>query len=1200
MTKRTIIDGNTAAADIAYRLNEVCAIFPITPSSTMAELADEWASEGKTNLWGDIPYIQEMQSEGGAAGAVHGALQSGSLTTTFTASQGLLLMLPNMYKIAGELTSTVFHVAARAIATSALSIFGDHSDVMAARVTGFALFSSGNVQEAHDSALLAQLATLKSRVPFVHFFDGFRTSHELNTLELIDDSVLRTMIDDELIYAHRARALNPENPFIRGTAHNPDTFFQAREVANPFYAKVPNILQEAMDDFAKLTGRQYKLFDYYGAKDAEKVLILMGAGAKTAIQAVKLLEAKGEKVGIIQVRLFRPFSTEHLLSTLPKTTKKIAVLEQCKETGAGGEPLYQDIVVTLAQAFAQKKISTMPAIIGGRYGLSNKDFTPAMAMAAFAELDKEQPKNSFTVGIIDDVTHTHLEYDKKLNPESSKTIKAVFFGLGADGTVGANKNTVKILGGDAGLYAQGFFVYDSHKSGAQTVSHLRFGPEPIDAPYLIEHADFVACHKFEFLEKQDILKVAAHDSVFLLNSPYDADQVWNKLSKTVQEQIIEKRIKFYVINASAVAKELGLGFRINTILQTCFFSISNVLPKEQAIQSIKEHIKKTYGRKGDSVVQQNYAAVDGAIKHLQQVKVPEKATSTLEKIPLVPVDSSDFIKRVTAKMFAAEGDSIPVSAIPVDGTFPSGTCALEKRNVSDIIPEWVSDLCIQCGQCSFVCPHGVIRSRYYNENEAINAPKGFQSVPVNARGYPESKFTLQIYIEDCTGCAMCVEVCPAKSPEDNSIKALNMVDKVPLFEQEKENIKFFETLPVNNRAYVDFSNVRGVQFLQPLFEFPGACAGCGETPYLRLLSQLFGDRMQVANATGCSSIYGGNLPVTPWAKNHEGRGPAWSNSLFEDNAEFGLGYRLAADSQLKLATKQLIGLSDLIDNSLITETLEAPQQQESEIRKQRERIAQLKLQLLPHKDKDLRVRNMLSLIDHLVRRSIWIIGGDGWAYDIGYGGLDHVLASGKNVNILVLDTEVYSNTGGQASKATPMAAIAKFASDGKQTARKDLALQAIAYGNVYVAQVAMGADPQQTLQAFREAENYNGPSIILAYSHCIAHGIDMTKGLDQQHLATETGYWPLFRFDPRMRTYGQNPFRLDSNKPTLPLTAYAYNEIRYKSLTKSHPEEAKHLMMMAQNWVDERFRAYEDLAERDGSRFQPDPFKSGILPLSSS
>lgn len=1195
MSQRTIVDGNTAVADVAYRLNEVCGIFPITPSSTMAELADEWAAHGRTNLWGNIPLIQEMQSEGGAAGAVHGALQSGSLTTTFTASQGLLLMLPNMYKIAGELTSTVFHVAARALATSALSIFGDHSDVMAARTTGFAIFGSANVQEAHDAALITQVATLKSRVPFLHFFDGFRTSHELNTLELLDDSVLRTMIDDELIYAHRARALNPENPFIRGTAHNPDTFFQTREAVNPYYNKVPGILEETMEQFAKLTGRQYKLFEYHGVAEPDKVIIMMGAGTKTVKQAVDMLNAQGQKVGIIQVRLFRPFSMDHLIKALPKSVKKIAVLELVKEVGATGEPLYQDVVVSLAHAVAQKQLAQMPLTIGGRYGLSNKDFTPTMAIAVFNELDTENPRHSFTVGIKDDVTHLSLDYEKSHNPESNDVTRAVFYGLGADGTVGANKNSVKIISEDAGLYAQGYFVYDSHKSGAQTISHLRFGKHPIDAPYLIEHANFLACHKFEFLEKQNILKNADIGATFLLNAPFDADQVWDKLPFNVQQQIIDKKLRFFVINASEVAKNLGLGLRINTILQTCFFSISGVLPKDEAIAAIKNAIKKSYSSKGEHIVQKNYEAVDGALEHLHEIKVPEKATSTIKTIPLVPADSSEFIKNFTAKMFAGAGDDIPVSQVPADGTFPSGTSALEKRNVSEIVPQWRSDLCIQCGQCSFVCPHAVIRSRYYHEEAVKGAPESFQSVVVNARGYPETQFTLQIYLEDCTGCGLCVQVCPAHSPIESETKALNMVDKGPILKDEQENIKFFESLPVNSRADIDFSNIRGVQFLQPLFEFPGACAGCGETPYLRTISQLFGDRMQVANATGCSSIFGGNLPVTPWAKNHEGRGPAWSNSLFEDNAEFGLGFRLAADNQLELAAKQLNALTDVVEPELINSILKAPQQQESEIRRQRERVAQLKAQLLPLKGKDPRVNNMLSLVDHLIRRSIWIIGGDGWAYDIGYGGLDHVLASGKNVNVLVLDTEVYSNTGGQASKATPMAAIAKFATGGKHTPRKDLALQAISYGNVYVAQIAMGANPQQTLQALREAESYDGPSIILAYSHCIAHGIDMTAGLQQQHLATMSGYWPLFRFDPRMRVYGKNPFRLDSNKPSIPLTQYAYNEIRYKALKKSHPKEAERLMISAQHWVEERYKAYEDLAARDGARFQPDPFEAGLM-----
>ncbi len=1189
MSGHITIDGNTAVANIAYRLNEICAIYPITPSSTMAELADQWTEEGMVNLWGNVPVIQSMQSEAGAAGATHGALQSGALTTTFTASQGLMLMLPNMYKIAGELTSTVFHVAARALATSALSIFGDHSDVMAARMTGFALLNSASVQEAHDAALIAQVATLKSRVPFLHFFDGFRTSHELNTVTLMDDDILRAMVDDQLIYEHRARALSPEKPFIRGTAQNPDTYFQTREAVNIFYDNLPGIVEDTMNKLASLTGRQYKLFEYYGDPQAEKIIVLMGSGVKTAVQTLAKLQANGEKVGVIQVRLFRPFSVAHLLAILPQSVQKIAVLEQTKEIGATGEPLYQDIVATLASAVARQERSTMPLVVGGRYGISNKDFTPAMVKAVFDELDKEQPKHSFTIGITDDVTFRSLDdYDRHFNLETKEVTRAVFFGLGADGTVGANKNSVKIIAEDAGLYAQGYFVYDSHKSGAQTVSHLRFGPNPIDAPYLIEHASFVACHKFDFLERQDILKLASDGATFLLNAPYDAEHIWDKLPRPVQESIIKKHLNFYVIDASQAAKDLGLGFRINTILQTCFFALSGVLPQQEAIDKIKEAIRESYSKKGETVVQKNFAAVDGALKRLQKVTVPEQATGSIKMAQLVPEDAPDFIKQVTAKMFAADGDSIRVSQVPIDGTFPSGTSAYEKRNVSETIPEWRSDLCIQCGQCSFVCPHGVIRSRYYNEKELSGAPAGFPSAEINARGYPEARFSLQIYMEDCTGCELCVQACPAYSPIESETKALNMVDKQPIFEREQANIAFFEQLPINNRAYVDFTNVRGVQYLQPLFEFPGACSGCGETPYLRLLSQLFGDRMQVANATGCSSIYGGNLPVTPWSKNHEGRGPAWSNSLFEDNAEFGLGFRLAADTHLGLAHRQLRELAGEVGEELANEIIQAPQIQESEIRKQRERIATLKTRLLSLPDKDPRTKNLLSLIDYLVRRSIWIIGGDGWAYDIGYGGLDHVLASGKDVNILVLDTEVYSNTGGQASKATPMGAVAKFAASGKQTPRKDLALQAIAYGNVYVAQVAMGANPQQTLQAFREAEAYDGPSIILAYSHCIAHGIDMTKGLHQQHLATASGYWPLFRFDPQLRSIGQNPFRLDSPRPTIPLKDFAYNEIRYSALAKSRPKEAARLIEEAQRGLDERYRIYEDMAQLGGNRFQID------------
>ena len=1185
MAEKTTMDGNTAVAHVAYRVNELCAIFPITPSSTMAELADQWAAEGIKNIWGNVPVVQEMQSEGGAAGAVHGALQAGALTTTFTASQGLMLMLPNMFKIAGELTSTVFHVAARALATSALSIFGDHSDVMAARTTGFALLSSASVQEAHDAALIAQAATLEARVPFLHFFDGFRTSHELNTLDLLSDDEIRAMVREDLVRAHRARALNPETPFIRGTAHNPDTYFQAREAVNPYYAAVPGIVEAAMNRFGALTGRKYRLFEYEGAPDADRVMILMGSGCETARETVKTLRASGEKVGVVQVRLYRPFSAEHFLAVLPAAARAIAVLEQTKEPGATGEPLYLDVVTTLARALARGARAVMPRVIGGRYGISSKDFTPAMVKAAFDELARPEPKNSFTLGINDDLSHTSLEIDPSFSIEHPSTTRAIFYGLGADGTVGANKNSVKIIAEDAGLYAQGYFVYDSHKSGAQTVSHLRFGPEPIRAPYLIASAGFVACHQFGFLTRQDVLRLAAPGAVFLLNSPYDADRVWDRLPRAVQQQIIAKRVRFFVIDASKVARELGLGARVNTVLQTCFFAISGVLPPAAAIKHIKEAIRKTYARKGEAIVRKNYAAVDETLARLQEVTVPGSASGDLELVKVVPDDAPEFVRNVTAKMLLGLGDEIPVSLIPADGTFPSGTSAFEKRNIADRVPVWEPDLCVQCGQCSFVCPHSVIRARYYHEEKLERAPASFKSAPVNARGYPEARFSLQFYVEDCTGCALCVEACPAVSPREAGVKAINMADKAVLIEPERRNIAFFETLPVNERARVDFANVRGVQFLQPLFEFSGACAGCGETPYLKLLSQLFGDRLQIANATGCSSIYGANLPVTPWTKNHEGRGPAWSNSLFEDNAEFGLGFRLAADKHLELAGTLLRQLASEVGEDLAGAILAAPQIRESEIRAQRIRVAELKTKLLKIDSET--ARDLLSVVDHLVRRSIWIVGGDGWAYDIGYGGLDHVLATSRNVNVLVLDTEVYSNTGGQASKATPLGAVAKFSAAGKRVARKDLAMQAIAYGNVYVAQVAMGANPQQTLQAFREAEAYDGPSLILAYSHCIAHGIDMRFGLKQQELAVASGYWPLIRYNPAMRNVGENPFRLDSPRPTIPFKDYAYNEVRYTALTSSKPREAEALLSMAQAVVTEKYRQYEDMAARDGSRFHP-------------
>ncbi len=1181
------IDGNEAAAYVAYRVNEVCAIYPITPSSTMAELADQWASEGKPNIWGNIPLIAEMQSEAGAAGAVHGALQTGALTTTFTASQGLMLMIPNMYKIAGELTAAVFHVAARSLASHALSIFGDHADVMAVRGTGFAQLASSSVQEAHDMALIAQAATLQARLPFVHFFDGFRTSHEVNKITILSDMQIRAMIDDELVRAHRGRGLNPNRPVIRGTAQNPDVYFQSREAASPFYANTPNIVHQAMNKFAVLTGRQYNLFDYYGDPEAERVIIMMGSGVETARETVEFLTARGDKVGVVQVHLFRPFAVEHLLQALPATTQAIAVLDRCKEPGASAEPLHMDVVTSLLEQSTEPdaKFSVLPRIIGGRYGLSSKEFTPAMVKAVLDELGQQQPKNHFTIGINDDVSHTSLDYDQAFNIEPDSVVRAMFFGLGADGTVGANKNSIKIIGEDPEFYAQGYFVYDSKKSGSQTVSHLRFGPAPIRSTYLVQSANFIGCHQFNFLEKSDVLKHAAQGATFLLNSPYAADEVWGKLPRPVQKSIIDKQLKFYVIDAYKVARDNGMGARTNTIMQTCFFAISGVMPQQRAIEKIKTSIEKTYQKKGKEVVRRNFAAVDDTLAHLQSVTIPTAVSSRRELPPIVSAQAPDFVQKISAVLMAGQGDGLPVSAMPVDGTFPVGTARWEKRNVSPTVPIWEEDICIQCGNCSLVCPHAVIRSKFYDVLQLESAPSTFKSAPLDARGFPDTRYSLQVYLEDCTGCALCVEVCPAKSKEESGKKAINMAVKMAELDAERDNIAFFEKLPVNDRSRVDFSTVRGAQFLEPLFEFSGACAGCGETPYLKLVSQLFGDRAIIANATGCSSIYGGNLPTTPWTHNAEGCGPAWANSLFEDNAEFGLGFRLTADKHLGLAQELVTQMKSELGAELVDATLQAEQQTESQIRTQRERVAAIKAQLLMMNSEA--ASDLLSVIDHLVRRSIWIVGGDGWAYDIGSGGVDHVLASGLDVNVLVLDTEVYSNTGGQMSKATPLGAIAKFAAAGKSTAKKDLALQAISYGNVYVARIAMGGNPQQTLLALREAEAYNGPSLILAYSHCIAHGYNLQKGMQQQQLAVHSGYWPLMRYNPELRKAGVNPFMLDSQRPSIKFKDYAYNELRYRMLTRTNPAEAKRLLGLAQETVYQKWNVYEEMATRDSGHFQP-------------
>ncbi len=1191
---RTTVDGNEAAVSVAYRLNEVCCIYPITPSSPMAELADVWSSAGRTNVWGTVPTVVEMQSEGGAAGALHGALQSGALTTTFTSSQGLLLMIPNMYKIAGELTSAVINVAARSVAAQALSIFGDHSDVMAVRQTGFAMLASASVQEAQDMALIAQAATLATRVPFVHFFDGFRTSHELNTIETLTDDDLRALIPDDLVWAHRGRALSPERPFIRGTAQNPDVYFQARETVNPFYARVPGVVADLMARFGERTGRRMGIVDYSGHPEAERVLVLMGSGAETVVQTVAALVEQGERVGVVQMRLYRPFPTRALLDALPATVRTIGVLDRTKEPGSIGEPLYLDVVAALAEAHSDGERPVMPRITGGRYGLSSKEFTPAMVAGVFAELARERPRRRFTIGIDDDVSGTSIDYDPSFDIESPTTFRAVFFGLGSDGTVSANKNTIKIMGSE-GLFAQAYFVYDSKKSGSQTESHLRFGPDPIHAPYLVGGANFVGCQQFRFLDKIDVLGRAAPDATLLLNCRLAPEKVWDALPRLVQKQILDKRITLYTVDADRIAREAGLAGRINIVLQTCFFAISEVLPRERAIDRIRESVHKMYGNRGAEVLAKELAAVDGAVAGLARIALPagiSEATSTATPVPTVPESAPEFVRTVTAEMMAGRGNLLPVSALPVDGTYPSGTTAFEKRNISELVAVWDSESCIQCGNCSFVCPHSVIRSKFYDGSQLDGAPEEFASAPLDAVGLPNARYSLQVYVEDCTGCGLCVEACPVTVPAGTVIpgvgvtKAINLAPAEARLTIERENIGFFETLPTNDRARVDFGTVRGTQFLQPLFEFSGACAGCGETPYLKLLSQLFGDRLMIANATGCSSIYGGNLPTTPWATNADGRGPAWSNSLFEDNAEFGLGLRLASDGHAALARRRLAELRDILGGGLVDDLLSSPQLRESELAAQRERVTELRARLGgldPALSADL-----LSVVDSLVRRSVWIVGGDGWAYDIGSGGLDHVLATGRNVNVLVLDTEVYSNTGGQASKSTPLGAVAKFAAAGKTVPKKDLALQAIAYGNVYVAKVAMGADSQQTLQAFREAEAYDGPSLVIGYSQCIAHGIDMRLGMDQQYRAVASGHWPLLRYDPVLRAAGKNPFLLDSHRPRIPLSDYVYRELRYRTLANSDPVEAERLLALAELAIEQRWNTYEEMASRGPEHFHPD------------
>jgi pyruvate-ferredoxin/flavodoxin oxidoreductase len=1172
------MDGNEAVASVAHRINEVIAIYPITPSSNMGEWADEWAAKGRKNIWGTVPNVTEMQSEGGASGAVHGALQAGALTTTFTASQGLLLMIPNMYKIAGELTSMAMHVSARAVATHALSIFGDHSDVMAVRQTGFGLLASVSVQEAHDFAVIAQRASMLSRIPFLHFFDGFRTSHEVAKMEELNDEDLREMITDDLVAAHRDRSLSPDRPVLRGTAQNPDAFFQAREACNSFYNAAAGHVQAAMDAFAKVAGRKYKLFDYVGHPQAERVIIAMGSGCDTAEETVEYLVAKGEKVGLLKVRLYRPFDLGAFMTALPRTVQQIAVLDRTKEPGSLGEPLYQDVVTALREADQAhiERFLHQITVIGGRYGLSSKEFTPAQVKAVYDELSKERPKRHFTVGINDDVTHLSLKVDPTFDTEPADVVRGLFYGLGADGTVGANKNSIKIIGEDTPNFAQGYFVYDSKKSGTLTTSHLRFGPRPIKSAYLITQANFIACHQFGFLEKYEMAENAGPGATFLLNSPYGVDQVWDHLPKEVQETILAKKLKFFVIDGFKVAKDTGMGLRINTIMQTCFFAVSGVLPRDEAIGYIKKTIEKTYARKGADVVKKNFDAVDHTLAHLYEVKTDGKKVTGKARPPAVSEIAPDFVKRVSGLLLAGKGDSLPVSAFPVDGTWPTGTAKYEKRSIALELPVWEPSLCIQCNKCALICPHAAIRPKFYAPELLAQAPAGFLSMDYKAADEKGKKYSLQVAPDDCTGCTVCVEFCPVESKTEKGKRAINMVDALNLKEKERKNWDFFLTIPDPDRTKVKL-DVKGTQFLEPLFEFSGACSGCGETPYLKLLTQLYGDRAIIANATGCTSIFSGNLPTTPYSQNRDGRGPAWSNSLFEDNAEFGLGMRLAIDKQNDLARDYIAKLGAQLGDATVKEILEADQKSEEGIQKQRERVKALKAKLLKIDNSD--SRYLAKVVDYLVRKSVWIVGGDGWAYDIGYGGLDHVIASGKDVNILVLDTEVYSNTGGQASKATPMGAAAKFAMAGKNMPKKDLAMLAMGYGHPYVARVAMGAKDAQTVNAFKEADSYGGVSVIIAYAHCIAHGYDMAQSIQQQERAVDSAYWPLFRYDPRRVANGESPLKLDSPAPKIDLAQFVEGETRFKMVEASNPEGYKVMMAQAQKDIREKYALYEQLAK---------------------